>query len=204
MPLLSDFDPGEIKEFKQDFSLFINCAFEIDRCVSDVCQDIPINVAIFKELVGNFKRKYPSLFIEMDINRLQCKPQIYFPASSLKDFFEAVVSRIEGITAVGSATVEQRQSFNRQKLNEEVSRIRDHMQVYYAGYHAHFSLLRFVKGKGANLVYSKDTVCDGTSPDFQICCYVALHQGYRKEIVLELKGFRYETAYSFGGIREPR
>ncbi|MFH1132997.1 MAG: hypothetical protein V1735_00755 [Nanoarchaeota archaeon] len=204
MTLLSQFSPEDINAFHSDFKVLLEAAFEIDKEVSAVDSDTSKNIPLFKEMVSLFKKKYPMLHVEVDIRHMRCRPNLFIACTSLQELFTQVIMQIDGLRSVGDPIAEQRTVENKQLMLEEAARVHQHMEVFFVGYNNNLILLKFSpKNRGAQLVYDKDTLLDQNSPDFQLVCYTALHQGFRREIKLHGEQFRFETDVTLS-ICEPR
>ncbi|MBU0979177.1 MAG: hypothetical protein KJ709_00090 [Nanoarchaeota archaeon] len=158
--MLLQFSPDEMAEFKSDFRLLMDSAFEVDNELSSVAEDLNNNIPKYKALLWNFKKKYPSLFIEVDYQKFMLKPKIFMPCISLKELFMQVVSNIDGLTSVGATMTEPRQAVDRNKLSQEAQLIKDRLQAHFVGYKSNYLLLKFVEGKGAMLIYDQESVSD--------------------------------------------
>ncbi|MFH1408923.1 MAG: hypothetical protein ABIH34_03375 [Nanoarchaeota archaeon] len=203
MALLSPFLKKHIEMFRQDFSLLMNIAIELEKEVTSVSQGVRDNVERYEGFLEDFMKKYPGLYFEVDLDRLYFKPRITLPCRSLSDLFKDVIVHIEGVRSVGESMAPQRIQEDRQRLMDELKPISDRMQVYFVGYSNDYLILKFKDGR-AELIYQRKSVIDGISPDFQLCCYIALNGTFEKDMALEMKGFRWNMGYTTSGVREPR
>jgi thiol-disulfide isomerase/thioredoxin len=185
--ILSGMLPGDIKAFSKDFSQMLRVASEIDRYYSEWKHDLDRYLPKLDKLVKFFNRKYKSIKLKV-LKRIDgVDVRILLSETTLKNLFNNCASRIVGLKSIGTKNFGAVDIAETERIANEINKIKDKLFLTYyfpeAGIHSIF-LSKLKNEKVVELHWDMRNSILEASPDFQICAYYALKNGYSKKIRL--------------------
>ena len=188
--ILSAISQKDIKAFSKDFSQLLRVASEIDRYYGR-WEDIGKYLPKFDKFVDLFNRKYKNIKVKVlrKIDSIDVK--IMLNEKTVKDLFNNCASKIIGLKAIGTKSFGAADITETEKFADEVDKIKDELYLTYnipkIGIYSVF-LLKNRDKKMVELRWEIKESINETSPDFKICAYYALKNGYNKKIKLFEEG----------------
>ena len=137
------------------------------------------NIRRFKALIKDWNRKYRDILLEFSTDGIQCKLNVSF--DDTMGSISAVIQKMNRFIEI--STIGQR-------INAVFSEL---------GKSGENTLTFESSGRLVRLVYSKEDMLRPGSPEFRICAYYALKNGFDKSIrIIE----SYKETFSFGDQTE--
>ncbi|MFH2021340.1 MAG: hypothetical protein ABIJ34_08055 [archaeon] len=174
--IFKEFSDEDLAEFVKEFYFVFNVLALLDQDYGQLDNSqTGKNLKKFKLMIKDWNKKYKDLLLDFQMDGISCKLKVFFDddlphlALLLKK-----MQRFIGFT-----------KFSNEKLNA----------VFKEGTaNDENSLTVHNLGNRVELIYSKEDVQDPKSPEFRLCAYYALKNGFDKSINLNEK---YENTFSF-------
>lgn len=166
--ILKEYNPEDIKIFVKDFFMIFSILEKLD---SDIDNQSDKNIQKFRQMMKDWEKKYKDIVFVFKADNIQCTIIIY-----LKDGMENILGLIKQMSRFlelnyykdkAEASFEDGEKINTLTLKEENGFVR--------------------------LIYLKEDMLNSLSPEFRICAYYALKNGYDKSINLQ----KYADVFSF-------
>lgn len=188
----------DIKEFNRDFSQLLKVGSEIDRYYGEWKQDIDKYFLKFEKLSKKFNKKYKNIKIKIKKKIDGIHLGIFLDEKSIKDLFNNCASRITGLKSIGVKNFGIADINEAEKFANEVNKIKNELYLtYMVPETGSFSVYLSKRNKSIELNWDvKESILE-LSPDFKICAYYALKDGYGKKIKI------LEESATFGFLKEP-
>ena len=185
--ILSGISQKDIRAFSRDFSQLLRVASEIDRYYAKWEQDIDLYLSKFGKFAGLFGKKYKNIEIKALKRIDKIEVRVLLNEKSIRDLFNICASRIIGLKALGTKNFGAADVMEAEKIADEISKIKDRLYLTY--YMPEMGIYSVFLSKGRNekmveLHWDKRESVNEVSPDFRICAYYALKDGYNKKIKL--------------------
>ena len=191
--LLDKFSLTDRKHFKHDFFLVMKAAFELDHEFANVSEEVYRNLPIFEDCVNLFNKKYgPGIKVEVKQSYTEFRVNIFLKANTLKDLFLECCFQISGLKSIGDdhSNIEELQ--DKEAILDELNKIKNILYLHYAGYNEGTVILRD-RQDCTQLCYSKDNLLNELEPEYQMCAYYALKEGYDNTVDLS----KYQNKFIF-------
>ena len=185
MGLLDNFSAKDIAVFSRDFTTIIDIAVAMERNFFESNPDFDLFFPRYKSLIKLFDKKYPGLFLKLKKTTNQLRLSISFKGEKdIKDVFLSVASKIAGLKSIG-ATYLGAAEVGTPRFNKELEKVKNKMQIsYYDPDLGSTSIFLEIdkKSKNVEIRYDPSMITDTKDPEFKLCCYYALKDGYKKKI----------------------
>ena len=182
--LLSGISQKDIKVFSKDFSQLLRVASEIDKYYAEWKQDIDKYLPKFEEFVNLFNKKYKNIKVKVlkKIDGINVK--VLLNEKTVKELFNNCASRIIGLKSIGTKNFGAADITETGKFADEIDKIKDSVYLTYylpeTGIYSVF-LSKSKNEKMVELHWEIKESVNEPSPDFRICAYYALKDGYNKK-----------------------
>jgi len=185
--ILSGISQKDIKIFSKDFSQLLRIASEIDRYYGEWHNDIDKYLSKLDNFVKLFNKKYKNLKVKVLKKIDGIDTMILLNEKTIKDLFNKCASRIIGLKAIGTKNFGNAEVTETEKFANEIERIKDKLYLtYYLPEVGMYSVF-LSKGKNEKMVElhwdKKESIIE-VSPDFRICAFYALNDGFNKKVNL--------------------
>lgn len=189
--ILSGISPKDIKMFSKDFSQLLRVASEVDRYYGEWKHDLDKYLPKFDDFVKMFNKKYKDIKVKVLKRIDEIRTRVLLNESSMKDLFNNCAARIIGLKAIGTKNFGTADVTETERFTNEINKIKDKLYLtYYIPDMGTYSVF-LSKSKNEKMIELhweiKESVND-VSPDFRICAYYALKDGYNKNIKLYDEG----------------
>lgn len=195
--ILSDIDEQDIKIFSRDFSQFLKLSIEIDRYYAEWENDITSYLPKFEKLADLFNKKYRNIKIKLSRELNTINVRILIDENSVKDLFIKCASKISGLKSIGLTKFASVDISESSKIQKILGKIKNEIYLTYlipdiGTYNVYLSKKH--NEKMIELHWDKTETIMEPSPDFNICAYYALKDGFNKKIKI------FDESSSFGFI----
>jgi hypothetical protein len=167
-PILRQFHREDIRIFVQDLFLVFNILAKMDL---DQNNQTDKNISKFRSLMKEWELKYRDVILHFKSDSIECSIKIYF-----KDTFENAAHLIE--------------SMNRFK---SMSRYTAQLDASFEGDKMDNTLTLKSESGLLRMIYLKEDMLRANSPEFKLCTFYAMKDGFDKSINLQ----KYSEAFSF-------
>ena len=168
----------KLTEFKKDFFEITRAGFGIDdEFIKN--KDISKRFAELKKIISQFNKKYPGIHLKLQKRLDSIKLRIFFEEKGPKQVFENAASKIAGLKSIGT------KGFNEAEASSpEFAKKFEHVdKKLFLQYQGEGSFSVYLEGKNkVELHYEFSNITNDRSPDFRLCAYYALNNGYKKSI----------------------
>jgi len=185
--ILSGISQKDMKEFGRDFSQLLRVASEIDRYYVKWEQDIVKYLPKLDKFINLFNKKYGNIKVKV-LKRIDgVDVRILLNEGTVKDIFNNCASRIAGLKSIGTINFGSADVAEMEKFANEIDKIKDKLYLTYYQPEVGIYSVFLSKNKSEKMVELhweiKESINE-VSPDFRICAYYALKDGYSKKIRL--------------------
>jgi hypothetical protein len=170
--IFSQYNKRDIKEFVKDLFLIFRVLRSVDREYSSSDNaEIEHDVTKFKSLIKEFNRKYRDILFEFYIDGLQCALKIYFAQRDYESILPIIkqMNRFIGIR-----------------------RFQDHIEGVYENYNENNEgencVILQKENNMLRMIFQKEDMLNAKSPEFRLCTYFAMKDGFEKSINLQKFG----------------
>ena len=189
--LLDPLSRKDVNTFKKDFTQLIKLAAGMDMDYRESSKDIDIYMPRYKTLIKLFNKKYPGLFLKITKTTEELKLRIFIKdEKNVKDIFINSASRIAGLKSIGAESLGAA-NIGSDRFNKEIDKIENNVQISY--YEPDLGSTAIIleydkKTKMVELFYNIKDATNESNPEFKLCAFYALKQGYDNKIELSVKG----------------
>lgn len=188
--LLSKFSAEDIREFKSDFMRVLNMAKHMDEDWGSGNNRFYRNKPKFETYLGKFSGKYILIHCVPTYNIQDKVFHILFPKEkSVRDVLVNAVLKMSGLTAIGHSPFSW-VSVRDETLAKQVHTIADRAYAFFSD---ETIILEWnERCAQSELIYSKDSIINPAGPEFRLCCYYGLLDGFQRSINLEEEAKTFE------------
>ncbi len=185
--VLSGFSAGDIKVFSRDFSQLLRVAHEADKYYGEWRQTMDKYLPKLDKFVNLFNKKYKGINVRVikGIDRINAR--VLLSESTIKDLFNNCASKIVGLKALGTKGFGGPEVNEIEKISSEIEKIKNELYLTYylpdIGMYTVY-LSKSKKDKMVELHWDIKESVNEIGPDFKICAYYALKDGFNKEVKL--------------------
>jgi len=189
--LLDGLGQKSVKEFRKDFAQLIRAAFGMDKDYGKSESSLDKYMPAYKELIRLFNKKYKNLELKLKATSTGLKLQIFLKnEKKVTDVFSNAAARITGLKSIGANSFGAADVADASKFQKELEKISN--KIYISYYHTESGsdtvYLEFnQKEKKIELHYDAG-IADEKSPEFKLCAYYAVKDGYDEKIDVFSKG----------------
>ncbi|OIO64285.1 hypothetical protein COY28_02985 [Candidatus Woesearchaeota archaeon CG_4_10_14_0_2_um_filter_57_5] len=202
MSALQEFDLRDIAVFQEDFLRLLQMAEQLDDAWGAANPLFYRNKEIFDKYARLFTQKYRHI-MSMPVYDIQERFfRIFFPGHSLKDVISSVVSRMDGLLAVGLSPFTWVHVQDRQ-FAATVEKMSSRGYCFFSN---ETIILEWSdKARATELIYSRDSILRTTSHEFHLCTYYGMHDGFDQSINLKdtAQGFEWFATGTGRGTMGP-
>lgn len=185
--ILSGISQKDIKIFSKDFSQLLRVASEIDRYYGEWKQDIVKYLPKFDEFIKLFNKKYKNIKVKFLKKIDNINVRVLLNEETVKDLFNNCAVRIVGLKAIGTKTFGSADVSETERFANEINKIKNKLYLIYYLTEMGVYTVFLSKSKNEKMIELhweiKENVNE-VSPDFRICAYYALKDGYDEKIKL--------------------
>ncbi|MFH0876364.1 MAG: hypothetical protein V1859_10585 [archaeon] len=178
-PILSAYNEEDIKTFVHDLFLAFQVASRIDEAYGEGASGkTGKNIDSFKLFIQDWNKKYRDILLKFSVTSIECRLDLFIYdtiknsaniASKMKRFKQAKLYRKNGKIELEATFECSDASTNENTLNL----IQD--------------------GNLLRMIYNKEDMLNAKSPEFKLCAYYGLKNGFVREIDLK----KYSQEFSF-------
>ncbi len=168
------YDEEDVNIFVKELFFVFSIAQKIDNDYGEGSSQAAKDIKKFKMLMKDWELKYRDIILDFRNDGIQCRLRCH-----LKDSVQAAVSiirKMNNFEKVEIAPSKVNAIFSSEKTKEENT------------------VTLEVRQNTLELIYSKEDMLNPKSPEFRLCTYYAMKDGYDKKIELEKK---YRDVFSF-------
>jgi len=197
--LLSGFKGSDLNIFKKDFLQLIRIEFGIDRYYSEANDSIDAYLPKYKSFISLFNKKYSGLKLKLEQKGYEIKLRIFL--SEMKDIravFQDSASKIQGLKSIGASGFGRASVKEGDKFSKELEEAKNSIYISYYDQETGSNTLVLEYNKKQKLVeigFDLEAISNEGSPEYKICTFYALKNGFKKNIKL------FEKGTDFGFIR---
>ena len=175
--IFKDYNEEDLSVFVNEFYMVFNLSQSLDEDYNQGDSNrTQKNIKRFKNLIKDWNKKYRDILLEFLADGLQCRLIISFDEKL--DGIVKIIKRMKRFVEIRSYTA--------RRLNTVFSE---------QGRRGENTLTFETDGRTVKMIYSKQDMLKPESPEFRICSYYALKNGFDKTIdIIE----KYKEAFSFG------
>jgi hypothetical protein len=172
--ILKEYKPEDIEIFVQDLFFVFNILQNLDHEYGETDNhEIERDLKKFKNLVKDWNNKYRDIILDFKRTQLECKIDIFI----IEKDAETLASVIKGM-----------KRFNTLNLYEKK------LDAAFQDIKGGENTLTFeIENRVFRLIYLKGDMLKPQSPEFRLCTYYAMKNGFEKTINLE----KYKNMFSF-------
>ena len=198
--LLDTLSKKDAAVFSKDFIRLVQIALGMENNYLENNADVDVLMPRYKSLVNLFNKKYKGLLLKIQQTTTGLKIRVFFKnEKNVKDVFMNAARRITGIKSIGSESIGT--DVSSPNFNEEIEKIKDKLQLSYYDPNLGATTVFLECDKKLKIVeicYSVEDVTNTKNPEFKLCAFYALVQGYDKKIDLSAK----EAEFAFNDWSE--
>src|SRR3989338_71381 len=182
--LFAEIPSEDIEGFKQDFIPLIKISSFLDKEISEGHEKAYSALPKFRKYLDEFNRKYKGVFIKFVETNEGFQLRLYImEEKSVKDVFFNSASKIPGLSAIGSDSLERDSIHNQKEFELELRQITDRIYIRYYGDASVF--LKFDKNQQmVELVHHAESIVRENHPEFVLFAYYSL-KNYDSRISLK-------------------
>lgn len=184
--LLDSIEKMAVHEFKKDFVEIIRVALGMDKYYGDSKVDISKHLEDYESLIKRFNDKYPGLFLKVVRTSEDLKLKILIKnVKNIQEVFSNA-AKITGIKSIGLESFGEVDIDNPQ-LAATLEKAKDRLYISYydADKGSNTIFIEYSeKDKMIEVMYEKSDMIDDKSPEFKLCAFYAVKEGYDQSIGL--------------------
>ena len=172
--ILREFREEDIKTFVYDLFLVFSVLEHIDQDYGSGSQNFTgKDIKKFKNLIREWNQKYKDVLLDFRTDGLSCLLKVYFKEKDLH--------RLD--LKIRKMNRYSRSSFSEDNYEAEFEESPDNLNTLTIECQRDYTVL----------IYNKEDMLQPKSPEFRLCCYFGLAEGYEKRVDLQ----RYANEFSF-------
>jgi len=184
MPILEQFDFGDVSEFTKDFVLVMNMTSEIDREYGIMDSSFLHNLPEYEECLNLFSKKYKDIILKPDTSSSVKNLRIFYDVP-FKEIME-IALKMEKVAGVGRNSMSVVNS-NSSNFKQAISAIstKAYLLYYSSAKSKSIILKKNNTDLKVELIYDKPGIIDKNSAEFKLCAYFGCLNGFDKSINLQ-------------------
>ncbi|MBI2130729.1 hypothetical protein HYU10_03080 [Candidatus Woesearchaeota archaeon] len=177
--ILSAYDSGQRKQFRNDFQQVARVSFELEKHYARGQHDLTKDIRKFEEMLKKFSKKYGSLLLKLAKAADSLRLRIFADEKSIGDFFANCASRMAGLKAIGLTGFNQAEATETEKFASLAEKMKDSVFVTYSDANSGTSTLAAVfdrKEKRVEILYQLSELFSTNSADFRAIAFYGLQK----------------------------
>lgn len=196
--LLDSLNKRDIEVFRRDFTQLMRVTYGMDKAYGKLDKVIDKYMEKYSSLIELFNKKYKNLGFKLIVLKDEIKLKLFL--SKEKDIKNVLphVTRIAGIKAIGAEAFDVANIADKERFSKELDNIKTKAHISYYGPEQSSStiFIELNKKEGIEVHYDLKGMLNEISPEFKLCAFYALKDGYDRKIDF----FKHGSYFGFSGL----
>lgn len=178
--IISELNPNDLNEFKNDFTELIRVYYGIQNEYSKLSKDVDKYLNEFKEIVALFNKKYKNIVVRLKKTTEEIKLRILIKEESVKDVFVNVASKFNGLKSIGINDFNEAKTEEADKFSKLLDSVKNKLLISYFEQENSGAIYLEQEKEGMIELHYNHGIGDEKSPEFKLCAYYAVKKGINK------------------------
>lgn len=182
--LLDNLNKRDIEVFRKDFTQLMRVTYGMDNAYGKSDKVIDKYMEKYSSLIELFNKKYKNLRFKLIISKDEIKLKLFLTKEKDIKNILPTVTKIAGIKAIGAGAFDVANIMDKEKFSREMDNIttKAHISYYGPEHSSNTIFIELNKKEGIEIYYDIKCMLNEISPEFKLCAFYALKDGYDKKI----------------------